>query len=145
MNTPAATLVAGSNTKQRNENQDMAQDEWDNLPSGNFAKWENAGDTIVGDVIGRGIGQDLNGNDVPQIIVREDGGNEITVTCSQAQLKAKMLEARPQVGDRVKIEFTKTEKREAGKTLKHFEVTVRTGEAKAPVTEDAVAAAADDF
>jgi hypothetical protein len=123
----------------------MSSDPWDGLPSGNYQKWETPGDTLVGDVVGRGVGQDVNGNDCPQIVVRTDDGAEITVTAGQAQLKAKLMEARPNPGDRIKITYTEAEKREGGKTLKHFEVVVKRGEAKAPVTDEAVAAAADDF
>lgn len=118
-------------------------DAWDGLPNGNYAKWENPGDEVVGDVIGKGIGQDLSGNSVPELVVRLDDESEVTVTASQAQLRAKLLEARPDVGDRIKITYTKSEKRDGGKTLKHFDLVVKTGAAKAPVEE--VAAAADDF
>jgi len=115
------------------------------LPNGNFQKWESIGDEIVGDVIGKGIGQDVNGMDVPQIVIRQDDASEVTVTAGQAQLRAKLLEARPNVGDRIKIAFIKTEDRGGGKTLKHFDVVIKPGGAKSPVTPEAVAAAADDF
>ena len=124
----------------------MSNDPWDGLGNGNYAKWENVGDEITGDVVGKGKGTDLQGQEVPQIVVRLDDEREVTVTASQAQLRAKLMEARPQVGDRIRIKYTNTEKRDAGKTLKHFEVVVKTGGAKAPVaTPAAVAAAADDF
>lgn len=118
-------------------------DEWDGLPNGNFAKWENEGDEIVGDVIGKGIGHDLQNNAVPELVIRLDNEEEVTVTASQAQLRAKLLEERPSVGDRVKITYTKSEKRDGGKTLKHFDLAVKQGGAKsAPAPEPADA---DDF
>lgn len=121
-------------------------DEWDGLPNGNFAKWETPGDEIVGDVVGKGIGRDLKDNPVPELIIRRDDETEVTVTASQGQLRAKLLEARPQVGDRVKITYTKNEKRDGGKTLKHFDVVVKSGGAKNPVaTPEAAAAAEEDF
>ena len=124
----------------------MSNDPWDGLPSGAYAKWENVGDTIVGDVIGKGLGTDLQGQPIPQIVLRTDSGDEVTVSASQAQLKSKLMEARPNVGDRVKITYTKSEKRDGGKTLKHFDVVVKTGGAKTMPTEEAkAAAAADDF
>jgi hypothetical protein len=121
------------------------QDPWDGLPNGAFVSWDNVGDEVVGDVIGKGMGQDFNGNPCPQLVIRTDDGAETTVTAGQAQLRAKLLEGKPQVGDRIRIVFTQSEKRDGGKTLKHFEVTIKSGGAKSPVTEEAVAAATDDF
>lgn len=123
----------------------MSNDPWDGLPNGNFAKWENPGDELVGDVVGKGLGDDLNGHSVPQIVVATDDGSEITVTASQAQLKAKLMEARPAVGDRVKITYTRNEKRDGGKTLKHFEVVLKKGGAKNTAPAEAIAAAAEEF
>jgi len=118
-------------------------DEWDGLPSGDFAKWDSVGDEITGDVIGKGVGVDFNGGACPQIVVRRDDESEVTVTAGQAQLKAKLLEAKPQVGDRIKIAFTGTEKADKG-DKKLFEVNVKKGGAKSPAVAES-AAAAEDF
>lgn len=123
----------------------MSSDPWDSLPSGDYFKFEEPGDAVVGDVIGIGIGEDFNGNPAPQVVVRQDDGQDVTVTAGQAQLKAKLMAARPKVGDRIKMEYTQKEQRAGGKTLKHFDVVVKEGGAKAPVTEEAVQAAEDDF
>lgn len=121
-------------------------DSWDGLPNGNFAKWENPGDEIAGDIVGKGIGEDMQGGQVPQIVVRLDDDSEVTITASQAQLRAKLLAAKPNVGDRIKVTFTQSENRSGGKTLKHFEVQVKAGGAKNPTpTAEAVAASGDDF
>lgn len=124
----------------------MSIDPWDGLPNGQYVKWENAGDSITGDIVGKGTGPDINGEQVPQLTIRLDDGTEQTVTASQAQLRAKLLEGRPAVGDRIKIVYVKAEKRDGGKTLKHFEVTIKKGGAKVqPVSEAAIAAASEEF
>lgn len=120
----------------------MSNDPWDGLPNGNFVKWETPGQSVVGKVLGKGVGKDLQGGDVPQMTIQLDDGSEVTVGASQAQLRAKLMEAKPNIGDRVKITFTHTEPRDKGKTLKHFEVLVKKGEAPTP---EAAKAAAEDF
>lgn len=123
----------------------MSNDPWDGVSNGNYAKWETVGDEVVGDVIGKGLGPDMQGEMVPQLTVRRDDASEVTVTASQGQLKGKLLEGKPQIGDRIKIVYVRKEDRGGGKTLKHFEVTIKSGGAKSPVTPEAVAQAADDF
>jgi len=46
------------------------------------------------------------------------------VTAGQVMLARKLSELRPAEGDRIGIQFVRTEKRDGGKTLKHFEVQV---------------------
>ena len=124
----------------------MSNDPWDGLSSGNFVKWETIGQEVVGDIIGKTTGEDLKGNKVPQLVIRLDDDTEVTIGGSQAQLKAKLLEGRPQVGDRIKIKLTEITRPAADKTLKHFDVVIKSGGAKNPVvTPAAAAAAADDF
>lgn len=125
----------------------MPNDPWDSLPAGEFWTWEEAGQTLVGDVIAKNIDKDFNDNPCPGLTIRQDDGNEVRLTAGQAQLKAKLLEAKPQIGDRVKITFTATEKRAGGKTLKQFDVSVKSGGAKSPVEQpqqQTTAAASDD-
>lgn len=108
---------------------------WDDptLTAGQFVKWETEGDSIAGDVIAVAKGEDLNGNTVPQLTIRTDDGDDRTVTASQAQLKAKLAEERPEAGDRIRITYTGSEKRDGGKTLKKFTVEVSHGGAKGTV------------
>lgn len=115
---------------------------YDELPSsgGDFVKWENPGDSVAGDLIEVRAGTDINGNAVPEWVIRTDDGVDRVVTCSQAQLKSKAFEMRPVAGDRVSVTFTRAEKRDGGKTLKHFDVKVKTGGAKGTA-----AVAADEF
>lgn len=96
--------------------------------SDGFAKWTEPGDSVKGKVVEVGVGQDLNGNDAPQILVEEADGNVVTITASQAQLRSKLLEARPSVGDTIAVMFTDVEKRAGGKTLKCFDVAVKAGD-----------------
>lgn len=102
----------------------MTADPWGDVPtSDGFAKWETPGDTVTGRITVKDVGLDLNGNKVPQLIVDTADG-QVTVTASQAQLKAKLLELKPGVGDTITITYDGNEKREGGKTLKRFTVTV---------------------
>lgn len=122
----------------------MPNDPWDDIPSGDFYQWENPGEVLTGDVIAKIIDKDFNQNPCPGLTIRTDDGEEVRLTAGQAQLKAKLLEAKPAVGDRIKITFTGIEKRSGGKTLKNFEVVVKAGGAKSKVTPAAAAAPADD-
>lgn len=109
---------------------------FDDLPSSDgYARWDEAGNTVKGIVTHVGIGQDLNGNDCPQIIVQTDSG-DVTVTASQAQLRAKLREARPNTGDRIVIVYSGDEKRAGGKTLKQFDVAVKAGDGAASDSDD---------
>lgn len=100
--------------------------------SDGFAKWTEPGDSVKGTVVEVGVGQDLNGHDAPQILVEQEDGEVITITASQAQLRSKLLEARPNVGDTIAVMFTDVEKRAGGKTLKLFDVAVKGGIGGAP-------------
>lgn len=108
-------------------------DPWDDIPKGDFWTWENPGEFLAGDIISKTIDEDFNGKPAPCLGIRQDDGTEVLLTAGQAQLKAKLLEAKPAVGDRIKITFTQVEKRGGGKTLKHFEVQLKSGGAKSPV------------
>ena len=109
---------------------------YDELPAGQFVKWENVGDKVVGDVVSLGIGTSLNGDKVPELGVRLDDGSDVTVTASQANLKGEILRLRPMVGDRISIVYSATEKRDGGKTLKKFTVQVKQGGAKGTVAAE---------
>lgn len=117
-----------------------AHDPWDDLPKGDFWTWENPGEELVGDIISKSVDEDFNGKPAPCIGIRQDDGTETLLTAGQAQLKAKLLEARPAVGDRIKISFDSIEKRGGGKTLKHFTVKLSKGGAKTPAAAPAAAA-----
>ena len=103
---------------------------------GAYVKWETPGDCVTGDLISVGQGEDMQGGACPQLVIREDDGLERILTASQAQLKSKLRKHRPNAGDRIKILFERVEKRDGGKTLKHFEVSVVAGGAKGTPAAD---------
>lgn len=116
---------------------------WDNpaLASHEYVKFVNEGDKIVGTILDISVQtfDSQNGPKVcPQLIIQEDGADEPrTLTAGQVQLKAKLAELRPNVGDRIAVALTKIEPRGGGKTLKHF--TVETAAGTAPAAAPAAA------
>ncbi|MEU5946286.1 hypothetical protein ABZ793_12080 [Micromonospora sp. NPDC047465] len=92
---------------------------------GAFVKFENVGDTVSGTVTAVRSHRFDDGKVAPQILLTTDDGEERTVTAGQVRLKAALAEKRPEAGDHLTVTFTQNEKRAGGKTLKHFEVTVR--------------------
>lgn len=114
---------------------------WDDptiKPGGDYVRFENAGDGIVGEVIALGVHEFPDGKRCAKLIIKDDDGEERTLTAGQVQLATMLAEQRPDVGDRVSIKFTEVEKRSGGRTLKHFEVKVKKSEkaATAAVDED---------
>ena len=104
-------------------------DPWDDLPAGNFMKWQNPGqDQVIGMVTAKRKGHSLQGDEVPELDIARDDGSEVTVTASQGQLAAKLREANPRIGDRIRIRFIGVEPRQGGQTLKHFDVAVQPGQ-----------------
>lgn len=92
---------------------------------GAFVKFENVGDTVSGTITGVRSHRFDDGKVAPQILLTTDDGEERTITAGQIRLKAALAEKRPEAGDHLTVTFTQVEKRAGGKTLKHFEVTVR--------------------
>lgn len=105
-----------------------------------YVKFENAGDTVTGEIIATRIHR-FDDKAVPQLVLRCDDGVERTVTAGQARLKAILSELRPTEGQTITITMTNLEKRQGGKTLKHFEVDVadQAKPAKTPKTKAAPA------
>jgi hypothetical protein len=98
--------------------------------AGNFVKFENVGDAVSGTItaITRATFADT-GTVAPQLILHCDDGEERTLTAGQTRLKIALVEARPEVGDHLKVTLTQIEKRGGGKTLKHFDVQHTRGDA----------------
>lgn len=92
---------------------------------GAFVKFENVGDTVSGTITAVRSHRFEDGKVAPQILLTTDDGEERTITAGQIRLKAALAEKRPEAGDHLAVTFTQIEKRAGGKTLKHFEVTVR--------------------
>lgn len=126
----------------------MSTSVWDDPDlkvGGEFVKFEGEGDTVSGTVSAVRAHRFDDGKVVPQVLLTTDGGEERTMTAGQVQLKAKLAELRPEVGDHIKVTMTGIEKRAGGKTLKQFEVVVTRGgqapaaEATAPASQSAAA------
>ncbi len=95
---------------------------------GEFVSFENVGDTVSGTLNAvRAHRFSPNEAAVPQLLLTTDDGEEKTVTAGQVRLKAELAAQRPEPGDHLKITLTDIEKRQGGKTLKHFTVEVRRG------------------
>lgn len=93
--------------------------------SNEFVKFDKVGDTVSGKVenIGRKTWDD--GSISPQLDLLTDDGDARTLTAGQVRLKLALAEQRPEVGDHLTVTLTQIEKRSGGKTLKHFDVTVK--------------------
>jgi len=104
---------------------------WDDkevVSSGNFVKFENPGDTVTGRITAmRKQVFESTGNVAAVLELTKDDGTDVTLTAGQVQLKNKLAEIRPEVGDKITVTFTQSERRDGGKTLKHFDVTVDRG------------------
>jgi hypothetical protein len=98
--------------------------------SGAFVSFKEVGDTsdwgVVTDINGNGT--TFNGDPCPQVVLDVNGAVK-TVTCGQAQLWSKTVAAVDAgtlaVGKAAKFTLTNIERRNGGKTLKHFEIEVQ--------------------
>ena len=91
---------------------------------GDYVKFEAVGDSVAGTLISVGAHKWEDGSVSPKLLI-DTGEGEKTVTAGQIRLKAALAEARPEAGDKIKITLTQIEKRQGGKTLKHFDVQVK--------------------
>lgn len=112
---------------------------WDDAElraGGEFVKFDNVGDEVVGVITAIAVHRWDDGSVCPKLHLTTDDGEDRTLTAGQVQLKAKLAELRPEVGDRIRVKFTQNEKRAGGKTLKHFEVDVKRGGGTAVAEDD---------
>ena len=106
---------------------------------GDYVKFENVGDSVSGELLSVGIHKWNDGTVSPQLIIRTEDG-EKTVTAGQIRLKAELAEKKPEAGDLIKITLSDIEKRQGGKTLKHFDVQVKKATATADLLRDKLGA-----
>jgi hypothetical protein len=99
-------------------------DDPDLKPAGNYVTFETPGDQIVGTILAIRKHTFPDGKVAPELIIRKDDGEECTLTAGQVVLSRRLSELRPSEGDRLAVVFTNVEKRDGGKTLKHFDVQV---------------------
>ena len=111
---------------------------------GLFVKWEEVGQQVVGTITMMDVVRDhfaaiddKNAAMHPRLTIDTEMGDQI-VTCSQAQLRCKIIEAHQttglEVGDKIAIVYTGIEGLAGGKTMKTFDVVVKTPEAPTPPT-----------
>lgn len=107
--------------------------------SGEYVKFENVGDQVIGVIKEVREGRDFNGNPCPELILEDDDGEERTVTAAQVMLKASLAEKAPQKGDRVRIKYSGVGEAKPGKApAKEFTVDVKSGphEVKQPAVSN---------
>ena len=105
----------------------MLDNYWDNpaLSTGEYVKFVEVGDKIVGKIVARGMHTFPDGKECRKLTILEDGETEPRIlTVGQVKLEAELKKLRPSVGDRIAIVFRELEKRDGGKTMKHFDVEV---------------------
>lgn len=98
--------------------------------AGNFVKFENVGDQVVGIIKDIREGKDYAGNPCPEIILEVNAeGDEKTVTAGQVRLKAALKETAPKVGDKVRIIYSgQTPNAQPGRApAKEFTIDVQAG------------------
>lgn len=109
---------------------------WDDpelLPSDNFLKLENEGDSFEGKIKALRTKTWDDGSKCPEILLVQPDGSEATWSAGQVQAKRKLAELRPEVGDTIRVVYTRQERRTGGKTLKHLDIQVdRNGAAVKP-------------
>lgn len=124
----------------------MSNDPWAEMPrgDGSYIRWNEPGDKAVGTIVEMGVGSDINGNPCPQLTINTTDG-DVIVTCSQAQLRSKIIEIHKtstiRVGDKIAIVYTGNENRAGGKTLKMFDVQVKHDEQATPTATSKPSAA----
>lgn len=93
---------------------------------GDYIKFDNIGDTVTGTVVAIRVHRWDDGKVSPQVLL-DVAGEEKTITAGQVRLKAALAEQRPEPGDLLTVTLCDVEKRQGGKTLKHFDVSVVRG------------------
>lgn len=89
--------------------------DWGAFESSQYMKFEEPGDSISGTITKVYPGTDYNGNPCPVLDLNVGEGEERTVSCGQANLKAQVTALKPKVLDTITITFTHTEQAEKGK------------------------------
>jgi hypothetical protein len=92
-----------------------------------YVKFENVGDSVTGTILSIGKHTFDDGKVAIKYLIATDDGDK-TLTASQFQLKQKLMDVRPEVGDKVHIQHTGVLKLTGGKTLKEFDVKKKPGE-----------------
>lgn len=107
--------------------------------AGEYVKFENVGDYVVGIIKDIREGRTFNGDPCPELILEDDDGAERILSASQVLLRAALAEQRPDIKDKIRVEYTGVGEAKPGKAPpKQFEVKVKKGphELQAPAVGD---------
>lgn len=111
-----------------------------------FIKLEKVGDSCEGIIakIERQTFTDEDGDKkvVPKLTLRYADGTDHTLTAGQVQLRRKLVEARPDVGDYLKVTLTQIQPLGGGRKLKHIDVVHKPGNGSVPAPAPSAAASA---
>lgn len=99
-------------------------DEPDMKSGSDYVAFNDEGDSVAGVITGITMHTFDDGKRVPKIFIDTSNGERI-LTAGQVQLKSKLAELRPEVGDKLAVVLTRIEKRAGNKTLKHFDVQLK--------------------
>ena len=95
---------------------------------GEYFKFDEVGDQIVGVIKRAREGRTFNGDPCPELVIELEDGEEKTVTASQVLLRAALAESAPQEGDKVRIIYSGIGEAKPGKAPpKQFTVDVKKG------------------
>lgn len=112
--------------------------------SGEYVKFEEVGDQVIGVIKDIREGRTFNGDPCPELVIEDDDGEERTVTAGQVRLKAALAEKRPQKGDKIRITYSGVGEAKPGKAPpKEFTVDVKQGPFE--VSQPAVSNSEDPF
>lgn len=102
---------------------------WDEFKNtGDYITFKDVGDVVVGTITAIRTGRDFNGNPCPELIL-DVNGDERTLTAGQVMLKSALAEQAPQVGDKIRVEYSGIGDARPGKApAKLFNVAVKAGE-----------------
>lgn len=102
------------------------------MSGGDFVSFKNP-NTVVGKFLSIDFtgGSDFDGNECPLVLIEDDDGEVLKITCGQAGLRSAIHDARPEPGDRVAIGWHGDMKElKGGKEMKIFVVEVEAAEPK---------------
>lgn len=118
----------------------MSDFNWDEFAGGgdgSFVAFKELGDSVTGEVLAVRIGKDFNGGPAPELVLRDDAGDERIVTAGQKVLQSALASIRPTVGERIGIAYSGVGEAKPGKApAKLFTVQVRGTDGTVRSTEE---------
>lgn len=87
---------------------------WDEMATSGFVKFDTVGQAVSGTIVKVYAGTDFNGKPCPVLDLVTDDGEEVTLSCSQANLKAQIVALKPKAGQIITVLFDHEEKAALG-------------------------------